>query len=46
MNNIFGGVHGNEREKMLRFIDKRLGIDSYGAKASCNYSMNGPQEIP
>ena len=29
MNNIFGGVHGNERQRMLSFIDKSLGIDKY-----------------
>lgn len=29
MNNIFGGIHGNERQKMLHFIDKKLGIEQY-----------------
>jgi hypothetical protein len=27
MNNIYGGVHGKDREKMIHIIDKRLGLD-------------------
>lgn len=44
MNNIFGGVHGSEREKMMKYIDKRLGIDSLEAKSRLNHSATGPQE--
>lgn len=29
LNNIYGGVHSNERQKMLEIIDKRLGIDRF-----------------
>lgn len=30
---------------MIRFIDKRLGIDSYEAKTRLNHSISGPQEF-
>lgn len=40
MNNIFGGVHGKERENMLKFIDKKLGIDAYSKKIANNQSTN------
>ena len=30
MNNIYGGVHGREREGQLKQIDKILGISSVG----------------
>jgi hypothetical protein len=29
LNNIYGGVNGNEREKILKIIDRGLGIDGY-----------------
>ena len=30
MNNIYGGVHGREREGQLKQIDKTLGLSSVG----------------
>ena len=26
MNNIFGGVHGQQRQKMINYIDRKLGL--------------------
>lgn len=39
LNNIYGGVHSNERHKMLEIIDKRLGIDRF-AKESTGQRRN------
>ncbi len=40
MNNIFGGVHGKERENMIKFIDKKLGIDTFSQKNPNNTTAN------
>lgn len=43
MNNIYGGVHGSEREKQIRIIDKRLGIDDNQFNAKRHSASNSKQ---
>ena len=43
MNNIYGGVHGRQREGMLKKIDKSLGIDKFENNSRLNRSMNLPE---
>lgn len=45
MNNIFGGIHGQDRNKMLKQIDRSLGISKAEASTSqinaSNYTQAG-----
>lgn len=43
LNNIYGGVHSNERQKMLEIIDKRLGIDRFAKEAMSQRRSEEPQ---